>query len=93
MRLWQVDCVDRSLRDITKVDKPFGGIVTVFSGDPKQILPVIHNGNQAELVKACIHFSPLWNQVRCLKLTTNMRVAEDGCDFSSYLLTIGDGTA
>ena len=37
----QVDCVDRSLRDIRKVNKPFGGIPTVFSGDPRQILPVV----------------------------------------------------
>ena len=41
----QVDCVDRSLRDILKVDKPFGGIVVVFGGDPQQILPVVHHGN------------------------------------------------
>ena len=30
----QVDCVDRSLRDILKVDQSFGGIVMVFGGDP-----------------------------------------------------------
>ena len=41
----QVDCVDRSLRDILKVDKPFGGITIVFSWDPRQILPVVHHGN------------------------------------------------
>ena len=41
----QVDCVDRSLRDILKVDKPFGGIVVVFGGDPGQILPVVCHGN------------------------------------------------
>ena len=41
----QVDCVDRSLRDILKVDKPFDGIVVVFGGDPRQILPVVHHGN------------------------------------------------
>ena len=41
----QVDCVDRSLRDIMKVDKPFGGIVVVFAGDPQQILPVVCHGN------------------------------------------------
>ena len=29
----QVDCVDCSLRDIMKIDKPFGGIVVVFGGD------------------------------------------------------------
>ena len=71
----QVDYLDRSLRDITKVDRPFGGIPTVFSGDHRQILPVVHHGNQAEIVKACIHSSSLWNNVKHLKLMTNMRVA------------------
>ena len=37
----QVTRVDRSLRDILKVDKPFGGIPVVFGGDPRQILPVV----------------------------------------------------
>ena len=55
----KVDCVDRSLRDIMKVDKPFGGIPTVFSGDPRKILPVLCHGNQAEITKACIHSSGL----------------------------------
>ena len=41
----QVDCVDCSLRDIMKVDKPFGGIVVVFGGDPHQILPVVCHGD------------------------------------------------
>ena len=88
----QVDCVDRSLRDIRKVNKPYGGIPTVFSGDPRQILPVVWHGNQADIVRACVHSSSFWNQVKQLKLTTNMRVANDEIDFSSYLLTIGEGT-
>ena len=41
----QVDCVDHSLQDIMKIDKPFGGITVVFGGDPCQILPVVHHGN------------------------------------------------
>ena len=89
----QVDCVDRSLCGITKVNKPFGGIPTVFSGDPRQILPVVCHGNQAAIVKACVHSSLLWHQVVQLKLMTNMRVDHDEIDFSSYLLTIGDGAA
>ena len=76
-----------------KIDKPFGGIPTVFSGDPRQILPVVHHGNQAQIVKECVLSSSLWNDVKQLKLTTNMRVEIDEIDFSSYLLTIGDGTA
>ena len=76
-----------------KIDKLFGGIPTVFSGDPRQILPIVHHGNQAQIVKACVHSSSLWNDVKQLKLTTNMTVERDEIDFSSYLLTIGDGTA
>ena len=41
----QLDCVDRSLRDILKVNKLFGGIPIVFAGDPRQILPVVCHGN------------------------------------------------
>ena len=58
----QVDCVDRSLRDITKIDEPFGGIPTVFSGDPRQILPVACHGNQAQIVKTCVHTTETSNK-------------------------------
>ena len=40
-----IDCVDHSLWDIMKVDKPFGGIPVVFGGGPHQILPVVCHGN------------------------------------------------
>ena len=63
----QVDCVDRSLRDIWKVSKPFGGIVVVFGGDPQQILPVVRHGNRSQIVRSCIHLSALWNQIHQLK--------------------------
>ena len=89
----QVDCVDRLLRDILKVDKPFGGIPVVFGGDPRQILPVVHHGNQPQIVKACIHSSMLWNQIQQIQLTINMTVAQDEIAFSSYLLTLDSSTA
>ena len=41
----QINCVDCSLKDICKVDKPFGGIPTGFGRDPKQILPRVHYGD------------------------------------------------
>ena len=41
----QVDCVDHSLCDIMKIEKPFGGITVIFRGDPHQILPVVCHGN------------------------------------------------
>ena len=88
-----VGCVDRSLRDICKIDQPFGGVVVVFAGDPRQILPVVWHGNRSDIVHACIHSSLLWKHTQQIQLSTNMRVAEDEIQFSSYLITIGNGTA
>ena len=76
----QVDCVDCSLWDIMKIDKPFGGIAVIFGGDPCQILPVVHHGNQCKIVQACIHSSSLWNKIQQLKLTINMRLKPDEVD-------------
>jgi ATP-dependent DNA helicase PIF1 len=33
----QLDCVDRTIRDITKIDSPFGGKVVVLAGDFRQV--------------------------------------------------------
>ena len=85
----QVDCVDRSLRDIKKVDKPFGGIVVVFAGDPWQILLVVCHGNRAQSIQS----STLWNYMQQFSLTINMRVYAEEIDFANYLLTLGNGTA
>ena len=89
----QIDCVDRSLRDIIKVDKPFGGIPVAFAGDPRQILPVVRHGNRSHIVKACIHSSDVWKDIHQIKLSQNMRVLKDEISFSNYLLTIGNGVA
>ena len=73
----QVDCVDCSLQDIMKVDKPFGSIVVVFGGDPCQILPVVHHGDRCKIVQACIHSSSPWEEIQQLNLTINMRLKPD----------------
>ena len=75
------------------MDKPFSGIVVVFGGDPRQILPVVHHGNQPNIVKSCIHSSMLWNQIKQLHLTINMQVAAEEIAFAQYLLELGNGTA
>ena len=43
--VYQADCVDHSLQDIMKIDKPFGGITVVFGGGPHQILHVVCHDN------------------------------------------------
>lgn len=104
-----VEAVDRSLRDVIGTDKPilggkpFGGIVTLFGGDFRQILPVVKHGRKADTVAACISRSHLWAQTKVLKLKTNMRVrrlltsgepqrARDLQVFADMLQRIGEGS-
>ncbi|POM69486.1 Helitron helicase-like protein [Phytophthora palmivora] len=48
------EAVDRSFRDIMKNElEPFGGKVMVFSGDHRQILPVLKDATRAETLEAC----------------------------------------
>ena len=88
-----IECVNRSLRDILKVDKPLGGITVVFCGDPQQILPVVRHGDRSRIVQACVKSSHLWKQVHCIHLTQNMRVDPKEVEFSKHLLSIGEGHA
>jgi hypothetical protein len=55
--------LDRSLRDIRANDKPFGGVTMLFSGDWRQILPVVPKGGKAEILNASFKTSPLWQKV------------------------------
>ena len=74
------EAFDRSLKDIMSevtqeaVNIPFGGKVVVLGGDPKQILPVVQNGSKSQIINASIIKSYLWNNVKILFLTENMRL-------------------
>ncbi len=67
------EAVDRTLRDLTDRNEPFGGIVFVMSGDFRQVLPVIPRGSHADIVSASIKNSYLWESVEVFRLTENMR--------------------
>ncbi|POM80920.1 Helitron helicase-like protein [Phytophthora palmivora] len=94
------EAVDWSFRDIMKNElEPFGGKVMVFSGDHRQILPVLKDATRAETLEACFKSSPLWSHLRQVCLTENMRVqtapdpasAAELAKFSDFLLQIGEG--
>ena len=53
------EALDRTFRDITQVDKPFGGKIFVFGGDFRQVLPVIPRASRAEVVSASLSRSYL----------------------------------
>ena len=86
-----LECADRSLWDILKVEKLFGGIMMVFGGDPNHIMPIGCCGDHPLIVNACVKSSQLWSQVCKIKLTQNMRVEKEEVEFVEYLLWIGDG--
>lgn len=63
----------------------------VFGGDFRQVLPVVTRGTRAQITDATLQRSYLWDSIRKLRLTRNMRAQSDPW-FSDYLLRIGNGT-
>ena len=88
------EAMDRSIREVTENDQPFGGITNVFAGDWRQCLPVIKRGSRGDVINACLKRSYLWETMRVTHLTRNMRVELKGqsAEFSDLLLKIGNGS-
>ncbi|WVZ69849.1 hypothetical protein U9M48_018572 [Paspalum notatum var. saurae] len=86
-----VEALERTLRNIMGSDQPFGGKVMLFGGDFRQVLPVVARGTRARITDATLLRSYIWQGVRRIELTQNMRAQ---CDtwFADYLLRIGNGT-
>ncbi|POW03398.1 hypothetical protein PSTT_11101 [Puccinia striiformis] len=94
-----VEAVDRSLRDLTQDDRPFGGKIIVFGGDFRQTLPVVRHGTIFDQQDACMISSALWSNVHKFSLTDNLRLASpdgtlstENSQFYKWLLSIGNGT-
>ena len=89
-----------TLRNIMKIDAPFGGKLMVLGGNFRLVLPVIPRAGPAEVVAACINRASFWPLVRVLRLRQNMRVSrleqqdEDALELRNWahlLEHIGDG--
>ena len=89
------EAIDRTLRGVRGTDSPMGGLCTIFAGDWRQCLPIIHGAGEAQVVNACLKNSYLWRNVTVLHLKENMRVLTSGSTevaaHSQWLLDVGDG--
>ncbi|KAI3985965.1 hypothetical protein MKX01_039047 [Papaver californicum] len=83
------EALDRSLRDLTKVELPFGGKILVLGGDFRQVLPVVERGTRAQAVSACLTNAKFWKDVKVICLKENIRSKLDP-DFSEFLLRVGN---
>ena len=52
--------IDVCLRDITKLDVPFGGKILLLGGDFRQVLPVVPHGSKVAIIENCLKQSHLW---------------------------------
>ncbi len=66
------EVVDRTLRDLTDKNEPFGDIVFVMSRDFRQVLSVIPRGCHAGIISALIKNSYLWESIEVFCLSKNM---------------------
>ncbi|KAL7108666.1 hypothetical protein ACP275_06G126400 [Erythranthe tilingii] len=101
MHRYCFEALDKTLRSITHVLKPFGGKVVVLGGDFRHILPVVLKASRQDIVHATINSSQLWEDCKVLKLHTNMRLqsssnlfeVEEVKKFADWILSIGNGEA
>ena len=99
MHKFAIEAVDRTFRDITQINRPFGGKVFVFGGDFRQVLPVLPSAPRADVISSSLRRSYIWRHLKMMKLTINMRLHQTlnprnnpkQNDFAEFLLKIGDG--
>eukprot|EP00112_Aurelia_sp_Birch-Aquarium-sp1_P020718 Seg540.7 transcript_id=Seg540.7/GoldUCD/mRNA.D3Y31 product="ATP-dependent DNA helicase PIF1" protein_id=Seg540.7/GoldUCD/D3Y31 len=84
--------VDMLLRDLTRIDAPFGGKFMFLGGDFRQVLPVMQRASREQIVNSSLKKSPLWHLFHQFRLLINMRANQDENyrEFADWLLRIGD---
>lgn len=86
-----IEAVNRTMQDIRSNNLLFGGVVFLFAGDFRQILPVVTKGTRADEINACLKRSVLWRHCKKLHLKQNMRAHSADSEFSKILLDVGEG--
>ena len=72
-----VEALERSLKDITRQEKRFGGKTILFSGDWRQTGSISKGDSPTDVVDIAFIFSPLWDHVHRFRLTKSQRDKND----------------
>eukprot|EP00980_Cylindrotheca_fusiformis_P017430 scaffold5420_cov77-Cylindrotheca_fusiformis.AAC.4 len=87
-----IDAVDKFFRELCSINKPFGGLLTIFSGDLRQTLPKT-SGTRATTIGTCFPRANCYQHFRIVHLRRNMRLSRntENESFAQFLLDLGDG--
>ena len=61
---WYLEAFDRLLRELTRIDLPFGKKHVVMGSDYGQWLPIVEKATQATQFKMLIKQSELWGEIQ-----------------------------
>ena len=84
--------LDRLLRDLEGINKPFAGKIVILGLDFRQTLPVEPTLSGSEKASISIRQSDLWNLFEIVHLEINMRVNPEEVAFTEWLERLGSGT-
>ena len=83
-----VEALDITLRDLHNPTS-FGGKPVLFSGDWRQIGPIVKFGSASDTVEAAVISSHLWNSVTRMRFTISQRDKKDA-PYSSFVRAFGE---
>ena len=87
-----ISSADRLMQqEIMQNSHHFGGVLTIFAGDFRQIPCIVPGGGLGDIIRSSIKQLPMWQTVKHLRLTKPRRALDP--EFADWLLTVGDGTA
>ena len=90
-RKFCVEALNSTLQDLMCNDQLFGGKTRLFSGDWRQVGPVVKYGSASDTVESAVISSFLWNSITRLRLTASQRDKEDA-QYASFVRAVGEDT-
>ncbi|EFP03982.1 hypothetical protein CRE_30538 [Caenorhabditis remanei] len=85
-----VHAVDNLFKDLKNNDLPFGGILIIFGGDWRQILPIVEGAKNEGVIPYTLKNTEMWRLMKKFELTKNQRAEEDS-EYAKLILSIGNG--